>query len=311
MPTFQTSQSILNPISILDNLFELLMLDSTLVSSSATSAAFDIGTSTIEITGDGFVFDSSGPRTELVGGTIDTLHFAFSRPGYFYTLSELDLDAATLSAAAAQEDSGADPGAIEALIYPMDWTLYGNSLGDVILKDHQSIDGIPVSFSGDNTIWLEYGYDRFHAGAGNDTVHGGMLDDILWGGAGRDRLYGGAQHDTLFGNGGPDRLFGGNGSDQLNGGGGRDTLVGGRGNDDLRGGRDADRFVFNAAVLPEEDTIHDFEIDLDKIVIRSAGDIALSDTASGVDITDGLRIIHVLGVTSDDLDSGNLLLPAV
>jgi Ca2+-binding RTX toxin-like protein len=311
MPTFQTSQSIQNSITILDHLFELLMLDSTPVASSETAASFEVGTSTIEITGEGFVFDTSGPRTELVGGTIDTLHYAFSRPSYNYTLSDIDLDVATLAAAAALEDSGADLGAIEALIHPMDWALYGNSLGDVILKDHQSLDGIAVSFSGDNMVWLEYGYDRFHAGAGNDTVHGGMLDDILWGGAGRDTLYGEGRHDTLFGNGGQDRLLGGNGSDQLNGGVGRDTLIGGRGDDDLHGGRDADRFVFNAAVLPEDDTIHDFEIDLDKIVIRSTGGVTLTDTANGVDIVDGLRIIHVLGVTADDLDSGNLLIPTV
>jgi Ca2+-binding RTX toxin-like protein len=311
MPTFIPSQGIQNPITALDNMFKTLFGDNAFVSGTDTTATFQRGQLFIELTGDAFVFAGTGAQTELVGGTLVSAFLPFFRSGYDYSVSDLDLDIATVVAAAALEEAGTDMAALESLIYPLDWTLHGNSTSESILKTQLSFDGVPVAFSGNNTVWLEYGHDRFHAGAGNDTVHGGWLDDVLWGGMGRDILYGERDNDTLYGGLGHDRLLGGVGSDSLHGGRGKDVLNGGQGNDDLYGGMHADRFVFYTAMRPEVDTIHDFEIVLDRIVLRSGTTPTLTETADGVDIADGLRVIHVLGITADDLDSSNLLIPSV
>lgn len=137
------------------------------------------------------------------------------------------------------------------------------------------------------------GKDKLFGGAGDDTISGGDGRDMIKGGAGDDSLSGGAGNDRLFGNGGNDTLEGGAGKDKLKGGAGNDVLDGGIGNDrlwgdagddTLTGGAGEDRFIFKSGA--GADTITDFEIGVDLLVIDTDIEAAFADltvTDSGAD----------------------------
>ncbi|MFO2978605.1 DUF5801 repeats-in-toxin domain-containing protein, partial [Legionella pneumophila serogroup 3] len=81
-------------------------------------------------------------------------------------------------------------------------------------------------------------------------------------------------HDTISGGQGDDRIYGQEGNDIIDAGSGDDVIVGGTGNDTLTGGSGADQFVLvkgqggaSTSVAPI-DTIIDFEVSIDKIVIN-------------------------------------------
>ena len=122
--------------------------------------------------------------------------------------------------------------------------------------------------------------DRLNAFSDDDWIVGGFGNDSIWGGRGNDwlggdheslpeggddMLYGASGRDTIYGHAGHDRLFGGTEDDFLIGGYGDDLLRGGLGNDELTGNEGADAFVLVAG--EGTDTITDFEIDLDTIVL--------------------------------------------
>ncbi|MFO3490346.1 type I secretion C-terminal target domain-containing protein, partial [Legionella pneumophila serogroup 1] len=81
-------------------------------------------------------------------------------------------------------------------------------------------------------------------------------------------------HDTISGGQGNDQIYGQEGNDIIDGGAGNDVIVGGTGNDTLTGGSGADQFVLvkgqgGASVgAAPIDTITDFEVNIDKIVIN-------------------------------------------
>jgi Haemolysin-type calcium binding protein related domain/RTX calcium-binding nonapeptide repeat (4 copies) len=117
---------------------------------------------------------------------------------------------------------------------------------------------LPISTSGNDTIWTlntddtinaDEGDDAVYAAGGNDVINGetgsdtiyaGAGNDIVSGGADNDNLYGDAGDDAIHGGAGNDRLDGGDGVDSLDGGTGGDQLFGGAGNDTLSGGSGAD-----------------------------------------------------------------------
>ncbi|HAT9491155.1 TPA: type I secretion C-terminal target domain-containing protein, partial [Legionella pneumophila subsp. pneumophila] len=81
-------------------------------------------------------------------------------------------------------------------------------------------------------------------------------------------------NDVISGGQGNDRIYGQEGDDIIDGGAGDDIIVGGTGNDILTGGSGADQFVLvkgqggaSVGVAPI-DTITDFEVNIDKIVIN-------------------------------------------
>nr|WP_061483856.1 enhanced entry virulence factor RtxA [Legionella pneumophila] len=81
-------------------------------------------------------------------------------------------------------------------------------------------------------------------------------------------------HDTISGGQGNDQIYGQEGNDVIDGGAGNDIIAGGTGNDTLTGGTGADQFVLvkgqggaSTGVAPI-DTITDFEVSIDKIVIN-------------------------------------------
>jgi len=146
-------------------------------------------------------------------------------------------------------------------------------------------DNLLGTSEGDRISGLE-GDDTIRGAAGNDTLVGQLGNDRLVGNDGNDRLFGNGGSDVLLGREGNDLLLGGNGEDQLEGGIGRDRLNGGAGNDQLTGGASKDAFIFNtnSAFATEDiglDTITDFQVDLDVIILDKTTFAALqSDSGS-------------------------------
>jgi Ca2+-binding RTX toxin-like protein len=141
--------------------------------------------------------------------------------------------------------------------------------------------------------------DILNGGADNDTLNGGIGKDNITGGDGADTINGGAGTDTLDGGAGNDTLSGSGSSDQLNGGANNDTLT---------GGASADEFVFDQTTAGHDDHITDF---------RNAGladVIALSDAVfvfasgdggkNGVALTDNTDIFDVAGFAGGNFAAG-------
>jgi Ca2+-binding RTX toxin-like protein len=103
-------------------------------------------------------------------------------------------------------------------------------------------------------------------GEGND------LDNELIGTSGSNSLRGGLGSDRLEGDGSVDSLDGGAGNDSLTGGGGNDVLVGGAGEDE---------FIYDDAGDPGQDSITDFTIGSDTIVLDKDTFTVLASQAGG------------------------------
>lgn len=96
---------------------------------------------------------------------------------------------------------------------------------------------------------------------------GSSSKDLLWGGDGDDIILGLNGADNLYGGYGDDSLDGGSGADYLRGEAGTDTLWGGSGSDVLAGGSNTDYFIFRAADGTATDTIRDFRVGEDQLVL--------------------------------------------
>lgn len=110
---------------------------------------------------------------------------------------------------------------------------------------------------------------------------------LLWGGDGNDRI---------FGLGGADSLYGGYGDDRLRGAAGIDRLWGGSGSDFLSGGSDADFFIFRAADGVAVDTVTDFRVGEDQLVLR--GGLTVNANASfraDIDFDNRIDTVLTLG----------------
>ena len=167
------------------------------------------------------------------------------------------------------------------------------------------------------------GDDRINTFDGDDWIHGGLGDDSIWGGqghdwlagddihnpaeGGEDMLYGGPGSDAIYGQIGDDRLFGGTGDDFIVGGEGNDLLRGGLGYDNLTGSEDADSFVLVSG--EGTDTIHDFEIDLDTIILYGGitiDDVSIAQSGSNTILNANDETLAILrGVNADELIATN------
>ena len=169
----------------------------------------------------------------------------------------------------------------------------------------------------DNLIEGGAGNDTINGGLGNDSLDGGSGTDYLAGGAGDDAYYVDSTQDTVVeqtgegtdtvyssvdftlgsyvenltllgntvingsGNDLANVLTGNTAANTLNGGAGNDTLIGGLGSDTLTGGSGQDHFVFDTALNGDVDTITDFSVGSDHLVLSSAifGQLDLSDSS--------------------------------
>ena len=110
--------------------------------------------------------------------------------------------------------------------------------------------------------------DEINGLDGNDVIYGYGGRDALTGDGGDDWVYGGDGNDHVLGGPGVDRLYGENGDDTLVSGLGADHLWGGLGRDvfDYRNGTRESSLTLDAnGIAYGVDTIHDFEIGIDKI----------------------------------------------
>ncbi|MFY0311289.1 peroxidase family protein [Leisingera sp. D0M16] len=156
---------------------------------------------------------------------------------------------------------------------------------------------------GDDTLVGNQGDDRLFGGAGRDYLNGGLDDDFIFGGSHKDHLTGGGGNDVLAGGRGYDDLRGGKGNDTLKGGAHKDVLEGGAGNDLLTGGAGADTFLFKTHHTGE-DTINDFQLGLDLIVVSgpSRYSLRITDLGDSLEVSDGGNWSVLLSnVTWEDL----------
>jgi Ca2+-binding RTX toxin-like protein len=136
---------------------------------------------------------------------------------------------------------------------------------------------------GDDTIWLDVGFDSVYAYTvngydGNDVIHGNVGDDILMGDAG---------NDSLLGAGGADTLNGGLGKDTLAGGSGVDTYQFQRGDgQDLIHADATDNITFTGADIAKAD------VQISRVGALADDTVLLTLASAGKATTDTLTLDH-------------------
>jgi Ca2+-binding RTX toxin-like protein len=126
-------------------------------------------------------------------------------------------------------------------------------------------DDLFVGKDGDDTIRALGGDDSIVGGDGNDLIFGGYGNDVIEAGAGNDLIFGEFGDDYINGSGGDDTIYGGKGDDTIVGGKGSDLMFGG-------GGKDIFEFSIEDFASGEVDSIGDFHVGQDSIVINGLGD---------------------------------------
>jgi VCBS repeat-containing protein len=155
--------------------------------------------------------------------------------------------------------------------------------------------------SGDDVVSGSFGSDTLFGGAGNDDLGGGFGMDTLSAGLGDDSVGGGNGDDLINGGAGNDFLAGGGRNDRINGGVGDDTINGGNGSDELIGGSGSDLFVFNAPDPSQTDTIFDFEVGSDQILLIGVENVPGSGLEGRLE---ALEMTHTMyGVGADAVES--------
>lgn len=141
--------------------------------------------------------------------------------------------------------------------------IIGTEEADLLIGTNR--DDLILGLGGDDTIRGLNGRDLIDGGADNDLIQGGQGDDIIQGGSG---------NDSIFGQEGDDLIDGSSGDDLIQGGKGFDTIFGGSGSDTIFGGSGQDVFEFNIEDFSFDtvDTVGDFHVGQDSIVINGVGE---------------------------------------
>ncbi len=148
-----------------------------------------------------------------------------------------------------------------------DGFLEGTRQADVI--DGLDLDDIILAGRGADAVFGREGDDILRGERGADSLDGGEGNDEIDGGRGADLALGGLGDDTLIGGRGNDTLDGGAGIDVIEGGRGRDVIRTGEGDDISEGGRGRDSFVFADGESDGAETILDFSVRQDEIVLHN------------------------------------------
>jgi Ca2+-binding RTX toxin-like protein len=150
------------------------------------------------------------------------------------------------------------------------WFQIGTASGETLNNIGLDYPVIVYGLGGDDIIYgSDYHGDTLVGGDGNDQLYGYDGDDILVGGNGNDELYGGGGDDILIGGAGDDFLIGGAGDDTMDGGYGRDTFV----------------FDFNGEATIGTDTINNFNVQDDLILISGLQIDSFEDLEDLIDPT--------------------------
>ena len=263
MPTVTFAHGVASaPLLFLAEL-EDMAIAASLTRTTATRAVLTLDSLKFTLTGADFVWTRIDGIRTLTGGTLDQVVIAATGSRQL-TVADLGLDLSDLHSAALAEQSALNTGAIEALLFPLGWTYFGNAAPDNLPLDAASPDGVAINLTGNDLFHLGGGLvETFFAGDGNDSVHGGGGFDMLHGGNGRDNLYGDGGDDQLYGGNHDDALFGNGGNDRFFGGAGDDRINGGRGFDTMSGEQGRDTFVFRLG--DSIDQIRDFDLAHDQI----------------------------------------------
>ncbi|QLB16060.1 hypothetical protein A6B39_08850 [Mannheimia granulomatis] len=176
---------------------------------------------------------------------------------------------------------------------------------------------ILIGNKADNNISGGAGDDKIYGDAGNDYLDGSLGADIMEGGAGNDRYVvdnvkdvvtekaGEGEADAIYssitytlpenieqlfligssnidatGNGEHNTLIGNEGNNILKGEAGNDILDGGRGSDTLFGGAGEDSFRFSTVLDGSVDSISDFDVNIDKLLLDDSIFTSLNDPTS-------------------------------
>ena len=143
--------------------------------------------------------------------------------------------------------------------------------------------------------------------SGDDAISASDGDDLIRGGSGADTIGGGAGDDLILGEGAADLIFAYDGDDQIDGGAGGDIIYSGEGSDTIFGGKGTDSFVFDLEDFEDGsvDTIGDFELGEDKIVILGLGDddsVAFDSVTGGISVNGEEIIVFEDGDTPEDFE---------
>jgi VCBS repeat-containing protein len=161
--------------------------------------------------------------------------------------------------------------------------------------DVYAVDGLTVLTS---STAYESGNNHNFVGDSNDNTIVGNNDSTP------DNIDSQGGNDTIYGRGGADHIQGGSANDTIYAGSGNDTINGGPGADQVWGGSGNDTFVFNLAAdsTPASfDTIHDFQVGVDHIDVRSLGFSAATSGLGG----QSAHSINWAQVGSDTVISGD------
>ncbi|MDO5639700.1 MAG: Ig-like domain-containing protein, partial [Neisseria sp.] len=217
--------------------------------------------------------------------------------------------------------------------YPTTFTYSGETGESAIVSNPAELDAALVSGSSTN-IQNPVSSDTLYGGDGDDIIFGDSIntDSLSWTDGNTGAVYTAGNHDGMGAqaltefikwseNGGNsdasdqqivdyvrenwvDLLDGRSdgGDDTLYGGNGNDILFGGAGNDTLTGGAGADQFVFLANSNSGNDTITDFEADIDKVVFADLVNAAELQNAAWNDDT---HTLSFSGVDSNGTEYSN------
>ena len=166
-----------------------------------------------------------------------------------------------------------------------------------IMFDMESGSYLEVGQNGRKSYFTLNGFERTIASPGHNTPMTIMGTD------GANRIETGDGNDYIQGRGGHDALLGHGGNDVIQGGSGNDWITGGTGVNHVYGGAGRDTFAMTEG-QGSFDIVKDFEDGVDKLWIRSAGNLRVVDGHSDAYVLRNNDLLAVVQGAAGDLEIG-------
>ncbi|MBE9028916.1 hypothetical protein IQ266_03960 [filamentous cyanobacterium LEGE 11480] len=153
------------------------------------------------------------------------------------------------------------------------------------------VDKAPVNLFGNGAA------ETLKGGAGNDNIFGNGGPDQLIGGAGNDKIYGSDTAENIIGGTGDDVIYANGGMDYINSGSGQDQV--------WLGGASQSTVVLEAG--DGYDTIVNYQAGSTRLQISSLTGLSLTNSANGLEITQGGDLLAVVAnQTTDSFNTSSL-----